>query len=670
MASRGTDMRQRLRRDVAAYEDSLQSAVRLLRSRSSRFAWIGTGIAVAAVILGSLLVAQHFYLGISYETVLRAQRENAALWVLDALPFIYAIWGQIASLRVSKDAGSAIRLRTKSLRHQLRRTRHDSRARTEYFARLSHEFRTPLNSILGVSDMLLDSPEAGPEEFRKGLRVVQGATENLLALVNDILDFSAIEVGRVELDRVEFDLHECVANACEMLREQARRKGLVLQLAIRPDVPRHVVGDPGRLRQVLVNLASNAIKYTQRGTVDVRLSYRGGTIDRMHELVLSVNDTGVGMTEKQLKRLFEPYHKGSGRDLPNTGGESTGLGMAITQELVDAMHGSIEVESWPDHGTKVDVSLKLDRSHGVNMDAVARHIGLRGVRVLLVDSPDAERNALLAQLQALEMDAVAVDDGVEGMKAALHAAATGRPFDIVLVAMQLDHLDGEELGRRLLDRPATRNCCLAMMTQVGTRGDAKRLKEAGFSAYFLKPIPPEHLGELLRATLATMSLDDEQRRVQGLVTRYYVSDRKPHRFQVLVVEDDPVSREASCRRLEQLGCEVRSVGSGEECFVAVESSNPDLVLLDQNLPDLRGDEIAERLPRVISGEMPPIVIFSAGLTQAEKQRCRQAGVAGFLTKPATTVGLRETLQRFGWKESEAPVDASADPGLLTAYLRE
>ncbi|MDX1444157.1 MAG: response regulator, partial [Gammaproteobacteria bacterium] len=284
--------------------------------------------------------------------------------------------------------------------------------------------------------------------------------------------------------------------------------------------------------------------------------------------------------------------------------------------------------------------------------------------------PDAERSALLAQLQALEMDALAVDDGVEGMKAALHAAATGRPFDIVLVAMQLDYLDGEELGRRLLERPATRNCCLAMMTQVGTRGDAKRLKEAGFSAYFLKPIPPEHLGELLRATLATMSLDDEQRRVQGLVTRYYVSDRKPYRFQVLVVEDDPVSREASCRRLEQLGCEVRSVGNGEECFGQIESSKPDLVLLDQNLPDLRGDEIAERLPRVVTGEPPPIVIFSAGLTQAEKQRCRQAGVAGFLTKPATTVGLRETLQRFGWKESEAPVDASADPGLLTAYLRE
>ena len=671
MTSEGKESHKRVRLETAAYEESLQSALRLLRSRSSRYAWIGTGIAVAAVILGSLLVAQHFYQGISYENVLLAQRRNAALWVLDALPFLYAIWGQVASMRVTRHAGSAIRFRTKSLRRQLRRARYDSRARTEYFARLSHEFRTPLNSILGVSDKLLDSNPG----VRDDMRVIQGAAENLLTLVNDVLDFSAIETGHVDLDRVEFDLHECISNACDMLREQARRKGLVLQMAIRPDVPRHVVGDPGRLRQVLINLAGNAIKYTQRGTVDVRLEYRGGTVDRMHEIVLRVKDTGVGMDEKGLRRLFEPYHKSRRVDVPNTGGESTGLGMAITQELVDAMHGAIEVESAPGVGSTFEVSLKLDRSRGLNIDSVARHIGLRGVRLLLVDMPDSERVALETQLKALEIDVEVADDGIEGMKAALRASAHGRPFDLILTAMRLEYLSGEEMGRRLLERRETANSCLALMTQVGTRGDAKRLKEAGFSAYFHKPIPPEHIGELLRATLATMTLDDEQRRVQGLVTRYYIRDQKTQRTSVLLVEDDPVGLEVTRRKLEKLGCEVRSVQSGEDCFTELESFHPTVILLDQNLPDMRGDEVAERLPRIGSGEVPPIIIFSAGLTHAEKQRCRQAGVAGFLTKPASDDGLRETLERFGWTgpnggNGNGASRTEGDGGLKTAYLRE
>lgn len=674
MTSEGKESHKRVRLETAAYEESLQSALRILRSRSSRYAWVGTGIAVAAVILGSLLVAQHFYEGISYKTILRAQHQNAALWVLDALPFLYAIWGQVASMRVTHDAGSAIRFRTRSLRRQLRRARYDSRARTEYFARLSHEFRTPLNSILGVSDKLLDSKATLRDTVRDDVRVIQGAAENLLTLVNDVLDFSAIETGHVDLDRVEFDLHECITNACDMLRDQARRKGLVLQSTIRPDVPRHVVGDPGRLRQVLINLVGNAIKFTQRGTVDVRLEYRGGTVDRMHEIVLRVKDTGIGMDEKNLRRLFEPYHKGKRVDVPNTGGESTGLGMAITQELVDAMHGAIEVESGPGLGTLFEVSIKLDRSRGLNIDSVARHIGLRGVRLLLVDTPDSERVALETQLKALEIDVEAADDGIDGLKAALRATAHGRPFDIVLTAMRLEHLSGEEMGRRLLAKAETANSCLALMTQVGTRGDAKRLKEAGFSAYFHKPIPPEHLGELLRATLATMTLDDEQRRVQGLVTRYYIRDQKSQRLRVLLVEDDPVGLEVTCRKLEKLDCEVRAVQSGEGCFKELENFHPTVILLDQNLPDMRGDEVAERLPRIASGEVPPIIIFSAGLTHAEKQRCRQAGVAGFLAKPATNDGLRETLERFGWTPSNGNGHAAnaspASDGLNTAYLRE
>lgn len=654
---------------IRSSEESLQFAMQLLRSRSSRYAWVGTAIAIAAALLASLLVAQHFYGLISYENILRAHRENMAIWVLDTLPFLYAIWGQVASLRVTEDAGSAILVRTRELHRELRNVRHDARARTEYFARLSHEFRTPLNSILGVSEMMLETSD---RESHHKLKVIQGAAENLLTLVNDVLDFSAMEVGHVDLDRVEFDLHECVINACALLRPQAAKKGLVFQLTIAPDVPRHVVGDPGRLRQVLINVAGNAVKFTQRGTVDVKLRYRGSTLDRMHEVVMTISDSGRGMNRAQLQQLFQPYQRG--RDmLDGSSEQGTGLGMAITRELVDAMHGAIDVESIAGKGSRFDISLKVDRSRGVNIDTVARKIELRGVRLLLVDTPDPEREALLAQLKALEIDVSVADDGIDGLQAALRGVAQGRPYDMIMIGMHIEHLTGEALGQAIGKRAEIANTCLIMLTQVGTRGDAKRLKRIGFAGYFMKPLAPEHLGELLRATFATMVLSDEQRELQGLITRYYITERQPQQLAVLLVDDDAINLEVTAKRLEQLNCKVTTAIDAEKCLEQVNRHHFDLVLLDQNLPDIRGDEVLERMPRVaLGGSPPPVVIFSAGLTQAEKQRCRKAGASGFLEKPASSEGLRETLRRYGWQSDAEPGkhEDAIVPGLKDAFARE
>jgi CheY-like chemotaxis protein len=244
---------------------------------------------------------------------------------------------------------------------------------------------------------------------------------------------------------------------------------------------------------------------------------------------------------------------------------------------------------------------------------------------------------------------------------------------MVLTSMHLEHLSGEQLGRELRARHETSDTCIALMTHVGARGDARRLKAIGFSGYFMKPIPPEHLGELLRAVLATMTLSDEQRATQGLVTRYYVRDRQPEQLHVLVVEDDPVSLEMTSNRLERLGCDVTAVTTASECLDAVSRQSFTLVLLDQNLPDMRGDEVVERMPRVSVNTAPPVVMFSAGLTQAEKQRCRMAGVEGFLIKPASREGLRDTLRRYGWEpgpDTDADEEDEALPGLKAAFARE
>lgn len=650
-------------------DEALQVTLQLLRMRSSRYAWYGTFIASLAVLFACMLVAQHFYDGISYETILRAQRENVAIWVLNGMPFLFAIWGQVVSFRTTKDAGSAIKIRTSSLRRTLRKERINARLRTDYFTKLSHEFRTPLNAILGLSEMLLQKAEAEPLE--QDIKVIHGAAENLLALINDVLDYSAMEAGYVELDRVEFDLRECITNACAMLRPQARAKGLDLTLLIEPNVPHFVMGDPGRLRQVLVNLVGNAIKFTRAGKVECHVGHKHSDERAPHRITLAVMDTGQGMDERTLKRLFRPY----GRAESHRQVEGTGLGLAICHEIVEAMGGDIAVESEPDKGSTFTVQLLFEPQQGVSLARLARNIELRGVRLLLAESPSEERTRFEVQLRALGLDLRVVDDGVEAFKEALLGYVQGRPYELLITDLFVDHLDGEQLARALRARPETSDICLVAITASGSRGDGKRVRDAGFSGYLTKPIPPEHLGDLLRATLATLAIAADRREPLNLITRHYIRENAEREVVVLLVEDEPISLEVTRSRLENLGCQVTCATTAAEALEVMREREFNLVLLDYNLPDRRGDETLKCIMEQASEAAPPIIMFSAGLTQAEKQRCLRAGALGFLEKPATREGLLAVLERYCRlpieEESAQGLDENeATPALRRVFVRE
>lgn len=643
-------------------EETLQAALRLLRARSSRYAWYGTFIASCAVVLACLLVAQHFHGGISYENVLRAQRENIAIWVLDAMPFLFAIWGQAVSLRTTRDAGTVIATRTSSLRRLLRAERVNARLRTDYFARLSHEFRTPLNAILGMTDALARKP--GMRAFERDLGVIHNAAENLLALINDVLDYSAIEAGRMELDRVGFDLRECVTNACGMLRPQARGKGLELEVEIEAAVPHFVMGDPGRLRQVLVNLVGNAIKFTDAGAVRCRVRH-GGERDGAHIIELDVIDTGRGIDERTLKNLFRPYRRAErDRDI-----EGSGLGLAICHEIVDAMGGEIHVASTPGEGSTFTVRLALEPQRGVSLARIARNIELRGVRLLLAEAPGEERARFEAQLRALGLDVHVVDDGVEAMKEVLLGDALGRPYELLVVDLYAEYLSGEALAARLKARPETADICLVAITASGARGDGKRVRDAGFAGYFTRPIPPEHLGELLRATLAAAALPLEQGESGVLITRHYIRENAAREAAVLLVEDERVGRAAVTAQLQRLGCDVTTAETGADALAAIGSNDFNLVLLDYHLPDGRGDEIVRTIIEQQPHGAPPIVIFSAGLTHAERQRCLRAGAVGFLEKPVNRDGLLAVLERYCRLSPDELEDGLAEPEVTPALRR-
>ncbi|HEX6929148.1 MAG TPA: response regulator [Gammaproteobacteria bacterium] len=653
-----------------ARDEALEVTLRLMRARSSRYAWYGTFIAACAVVIACMLVAQHFYDGISYDNVLRAQRENLAIWVLDCMPFLFALWGQAVSFRTTRDAGSAIMISTSSLRRSLREERVNARRRTDYFAKLSHEFRTPLNSILGMTDILAQKP--GARAFSGDIKVIHAAAENLLTLINDVLDHAAIEAGQVELDRVEFDLRECVTNACSLLRPQARAKGLSLELDIEPGLPRLVTGDPGRLRQVLVNLVGNAIKFTSSGSVCCRVAplmaeERAGS-NAPRRVSITITDTGRGMDERTLKRLFRPYSRV--RSAEGAQVEGTGLGLAICREIVEAMGGNIHVVSEPGKGSTFTVEVLFEPQQGISIARIARSIEVRGVRLLLVEAPSGERDRFEAQLRTLGLDVRTVDDGVDAFKEALQGYVHGRPYEILITDLFAEHLSGDALARALKARPETRDICLVAITGSGSRGDGKRAKEAGFSGYLAKPIPPEHLGELLRASLATLAVAEDRRGDVNLITRHYVRENAPREVSVLLVEDERVGLEAARNRLQGLGCRVTAVVNAGEALDALEQDDFHLVLLDYNLPDGRGDEIVRRIMGRYSQAAPPIVMFSAGLTQAERQRCLRAGAVGFLEKPATRDGLLSVLERHcRLPAAEETADEFDQPEVVPALRR-
>ena len=280
----------------------------ILRERASRHALYGVAIAIAAVILATLLVSVHVYDGITIDNVVRAHRENMALWILNALPFIYAAWGQYASMSMARMARSMIQQRTEALKREMEKIEESARLRTDFLARVSHELRTPLNAIIGMAQ-LLDEGDLDRRRRRR-VEVIRESAEGLLTMINDLLDFSRMESGQVELDEVEFNLRESLDGAVKLVAPEAERKGLDLRVELAEDMPTWVSGDPGRLRQIVINLLGNAIKFTEAGHVALRLGRWERAGEARVRLIFEVVDTGPGIDPTDVERLFEPYTRG------------------------------------------------------------------------------------------------------------------------------------------------------------------------------------------------------------------------------------------------------------------------------------------------------------------------------------------------------------------------
>lgn len=525
-----------------------------------------------------------------------------------------------------------------------------TRVRSDFLSSMSHDLRTPMNGVLGMAGLLLDT--GLDDEQREYAAAIQRSADSLLGIVNDILDLTKIEAGNLVIEPVSFDLRVAVEEVADVVALRAHEKGLELIVRTAPEVPRYVVGDPGRIRQILSNLAGNAIKFTTRGRVflNIELTEPPGPVPLLR---FSVEDTGVGIPRDRLAGIFDTAAPGDRDAAPRVGG--AGLGLAICRELTGLMGGEIGVDSVEGQGATFWFSLPLP------VDASARPLpppraSLTGVRALIVDADQTNRQVFSEQLDGLGLRPSAVSSGEEALAELANAEWSGDPYGLALLPAGVPDMDGEALGRLIKADARLHAAALLYLTHPGRPGDGRRIYETGFAAYLVKPLRHDDLQDAL-------ALSWEMRDVvprAPLITRHSLAEaraagrpapalaRRAVPARVLVVEDNAVNQKLAVRLLQKLRCRVDVAGNGREAVDLLVTLPYDLVFMDCQMPELDGFE-ATRLIRAseTAAARVPIVAMTADALRGDREKCLEAGMDDYVSKPIQAGDLAAMVERWG-----------------------